>query len=212
MQDIKSTDHLQTQSQQLKEFIFQTACELLSFEETWKLAYGTQVLSAQYYSEEKEVLPKLDLLDKFFESNPNPLSKIMETMSRERRKVLADMVEEHKLEDTSTHILKRQHLAVSLKAAENMAGLLLKLIENAKTTAKEMGYNILEEGLAHEVEVIKRHELSLASNVRHLQESHTDFTLEDQNSRQEPDLTTKQSSQPCLVAKRRQFPKGIGML
>ena len=199
------SDYLQFKNQQLKDFILQSACECLTFEEVWKLANGTQCQSLP--KDEGDVLNlKLDVLDNFYESNPtDALAEIMETIkTREQQEFLANRVEEYyncyhltKKQNlrASNHILTRQRLTASLKTAEHIAGLLMKQLEEVQATAKEIGYKNIEENLAHKFEIIKRQKVSLASNVRYLQTSHSDCSLEDSisDSEQYPVLSAKHS-------------------
>ena len=178
--------------QQLREFIFQEICEYLTPKEVQQLAY-TQALPATYLSKDGlEVFLKLEMLDKFSDSNMAPLADMLKVISR---KDLAKKVEKYikkqkhcrpkKTKDglaIDEQILKECQIVASLNIAQHQAKILLEQMEEVHATAREIDYRRLEERVAVAVTLIKeelQQQLSLASTALHMRQASTDSSLEE---------------------------------
>ena len=182
--------------QQLREFIFQEICEHLTPKEVKHLAY-TQSLPIPYLTKDgPEVLLKLETLDKFSESNLDPLAEMMRVIGR---KDLAKKVEKYKKQKQQKRCKKPKDIPIAvdeqtLKQCQVTAGLqiakvqvrmLLEQIEELQSTARDIGNSRLVEHVADAIEVIEQQlqqKLSLASTAVHMRHDSTDSSLDGRHS------------------------------
>ena len=179
------------QVQKFREFILQEICEHLTPKDIKHLAYS-QHLPPQYLTKDgAEVLLRLEILDKFSESNIAPLAEMMKVIGRkdlakkvEKFKSLKKQKHCKKTKDipVDEHTLKQYQIAASLKIVKLQVKMLLEQMEEVQATAKDIGFRRVEDEVADAIMIIEQQlqqQLSLASAALHMPQASTDSSLED---------------------------------